>query len=204
MEIDFNNLSASEVYRSVIQTLVPRPIAWVLSENNNLSLNLAPFSYFNAVSSEPPVLMISVGKKPDGSFKDTRVNIEARKHFVIHIPSVEQIDSVNASSATLENEESEVNQFNIETIPFAGSALPRIKNCPVAYACELFDLIEIGKTPMTMILGRITTAYISDDIIQSSKSEKLLIDAKKLNPLGRLGGLNFVSMGEVMSRDRPV
>ena len=203
MEIDFTDLDPAQVYRTVIQSLVPRPIAWVLTENKNQSFNLAPFSYFNAVSSDPPVLMFSVGKKPDGSFKDTRVNIEARSRFVIHIPSVAQIDAVNASSATLDNEVSEVSQIGLTTVPFQGSTLPRIQGCPVAYACELFDIMEIGKTPMSMILGEIKRAYIDDEIIASAPNQKLLIDAKKMNPLGRLGGLDFVSLGDIHSRERP-
>mgnify|MGYP002632263858 CR=1 FL=1 len=204
MEIDFTELSPDKIYRTVIQSLVPRPIAWVLTENNNQSFNLAPFSYFNAVSSDPPVLMFSVGKKPDGSFKDTRVNIEARPRFVIHIPTVDQIDAVNASSATLDNEASEVNEIGLTTVPFEGFTLPRIQGCPIAYACELFEIKAIGNTPMTMILGEIKSVYIDDDIIASAPDQKLLIDANKMNPLGRLGGLDFVSLGDIHSRERPV
>ena len=202
MDIDFNDLSPAQVYRTMIQTLIPRPIAWVLSENKNQSFNLAPFSYFNAVSSDPPILMFSVGKREDGSAKDTRINIQTHKKFVIHIPSALQIDAVNASSASLPNEQSEVSEFNLETTKFAGSTLPRIVGCPVAYACELFEIMEIGNTPMAMILGKITAAYIDNEVLQVS-SDKLLVDAEKLNPLGRLGGINYVSMGEVLSRKRP-
>ena len=82
MDIDLAALGPAQVYGLMTQTLIPRPIAWVLSENSDGGLNLAPFSYFNAVCSSPPLVMISVGKKPDGSFKDTRVNIEGRRFTV--------------------------------------------------------------------------------------------------------------------------
>ena len=76
MQLDFSTLSPTQAYHTVIQTLIPRPVAWVLSENDNSSLNIAPFSYFTAVSSEPPILMFSVGKKPsDHQRKDTARNI---------------------------------------------------------------------------------------------------------------------------------
>ena len=82
MHFDLSELSPNRVYYTMIQTLVPRPIAWVLTDNGNDSFNLAPFSYFNGVASDPPLLMISVGKKPDGTLKDTRTNIIERNEFV--------------------------------------------------------------------------------------------------------------------------
>lgn len=203
MEIDFSDLSPSQVYSTVIQTLVPRPIAWVLSENKNQSYNLAPFSYFNAVSSDPPVVMMSLGRQADGSKKDTHINIESRKHFVIHIPAADQVDDVNASSATLGNEISEVDEYNIQTTPFKGSVLPRITGCPVAFYCELFDIIEVGNTPMTMILGEIKAAYISDNILDESEQNKLRVNTKKMDPLGRLGGPSYISIGDIITRKRP-
>jgi flavin reductase (DIM6/NTAB) family NADH-FMN oxidoreductase RutF len=81
MYVDFKPLSANEVYFSMIQAVVPRPIAWVLSENSNGSHNLAPFSYFNAVCSKPPLIMLSIGVRPDGTLKDTTANIAARRDF---------------------------------------------------------------------------------------------------------------------------
>jgi flavin reductase (DIM6/NTAB) family NADH-FMN oxidoreductase RutF len=203
MEVDFNQLTPSQVYHSIVQTLIPRPIAWVLSLNKNQSCNLAPFSYFNAVSSDPPLVMISVGKKADGSFKDTKINIEARKHFVIHLPSVEQALAVNNSSATLANEQSEVDALDLETTDFELSPLPRLKDCPVAYACELFDILEIGQTPMAMILGKITALYIDDDIIEQPLDNQAVINSSKMNPLARLGGIDYSSLGKTFSIKRP-
>ena len=203
MDIDFSELSPSQVYSTVIQTLVPRPIAWVLSENRNLSYNLAPFSYFNAVSSDPPVVMMSLGRQSDGAMKDTHMNIQSRQHYVIHIPAADQVDAVNASSATLENEQSEVDEFNIQTTSFKGSPLPRIVGCPIAFACELFDIIEIGNTPMTMILGEIKAAYINDDILDAAEPDKLRVNTQKMNPLARLGGPSYASLGKIITRKRP-
>ena len=74
MYLNLSDLSASQVYHTLTQTLIPRPVAWVLSDSGNDGLNLAPFSYFNAVCSDPPLVMISVGKKPDGNQKDTCSN----------------------------------------------------------------------------------------------------------------------------------
>jgi flavin reductase (DIM6/NTAB) family NADH-FMN oxidoreductase RutF len=99
MFIDFGDMTPQQIYFTLTQTVIPRPIAWVLSENANASFNLAPFSYFNAISSNPPLVMISAGMKPEGGAKDTRDNIRDRHDFVIHIVSLDQLDAMNASSA---------------------------------------------------------------------------------------------------------
>ncbi len=203
MELDFTELSPAEVYRTMVQTLVPRPVAWVLSLNHNHSFNLAPFSYFNAVSSDPPLVMLSVGKKSDGSFKDTRVNIEARPDFVIHIPAASQAQAVTDSSASLPLDQSEVEELQLETVRFADAPLPRIKNCPVAYYCRLHEILEIGATPMSMILGHIHTAYIDDRILRNVKDQSIEVDAVKMNPLARLGGIQYALLGDVLSINRP-
>lgn len=204
MELDFSRLSTTQVYHTVIQTVIPRPIAWTLSLNKNNTFNLAPFSYFNAVSSQPPLLMICVDKKPDGSSKDTLINIKARKHFVIHIASAEQVADLNNSSANLPNEESEVDSFDLKTTPFdTDFPLPRLNACRVAYACELHEIHEIGNAPMSMILGEIKSLYIDDDIIDTSVNNRLKIDALKLNPLARLGGNNYSSLADIMTVKRP-
>ena len=101
MQINLDSLSPARAYHLMIQSIVPRPIAWVLSDNGDTTLNLAPFSYFNAVCSDPPVLMLSIGRKPDGSDKDTARNIVERSQFVVHIPHREMALEVTESSRPL-------------------------------------------------------------------------------------------------------
>ena len=125
MIINLSDLKPAQVYFQMIQTLIPRPIAWVLSEIDPGKYNLAPFSYFNAVCSNPPLIMLSVGKKPDGGHKDTRVNIEQRNDFVVHIAHREVLDDLNQSSATLDANTSEVDLLGIETTAFDGSCSKR-------------------------------------------------------------------------------
>ena len=143
MILDLDQLSPSQTYFQMIQTLIPRPIAWVLSEHANGSLNLAPFSYFTAVCAEPPLVLISVGHKPDGSLKDTRVNIEVRNDFIIHIAHREMLQALNASSATLPADVSEVDELGLATTPFPGSRLPRLAAARVAYACSRYEIREM-------------------------------------------------------------
>ena len=116
MVIDMASLKPAQVYFHMVQTLVPRPVAWVLSEIEQDKYNLALFSYFNAVCSDPPLIMLSVGKKPDGSLKDTRVNIERHKDFVIHIAQRDMLEDINASSATVAADISELEQLGIPVL----------------------------------------------------------------------------------------
>ena len=94
MQLNFSDFSANQRYHLMTQTIIPRPIAWVLTDSGDASYNLAPFSYFTAVSSKPALLMISVGKKPNGDNKDTLTNILKNKKMVIHIASDDQADIV--------------------------------------------------------------------------------------------------------------
>lgn len=203
MILDLSALKPAQVYFHMIQTLVPRPIAWVLSEIEADKYNLAPFSYFNAVCSNPPLIMLSVGKKPDGSFKDTRVNIEQRKDFVVHIAHREVLEDLNQSSATLDADISELDQLGIETTAFEGSRLPRIKACKIACACECYQIHELGSTPQSVIYGRVNHIYIDDDITSTSEKGRLTVHADKLEPIARLGADEYMGFGDVIRLARP-
>jgi flavin reductase (DIM6/NTAB) family NADH-FMN oxidoreductase RutF len=203
MIIDLDDLSASETYFAMTQAIVPRPIAWVLSENVAGDYNLAPFSYFNAVCSDPPLIMLSLGKKPDGTPKDTRVNIEARQSFVVHIASCEQIEALNASSATLPAGESEITRLGLDLAEFPGSRLPRLADCRLAMACELYQVMELGPAPQALIFGRLTHLYIADGVAEQDPKGRLKIHADRLNPLGRLGAREYFSGGEIITLPRP-
>ena len=203
MIIDFATEAALNRYHLMTQTLLPRPIAWVLSLNEAESpepYNLAPFSYFNAISSEPPLLMLSIGHKPTGGVKDTRKNLLSRRDFVIHIASVKQAAALNASAAPLAYGESEIAAAGIELEPFAGCKAPRIKACPVAFHCRYFDDHNVGN--QAVIYAEILQLYIHDENIERQGS-RYQIDTQKLDPLARLGGSNYAGLGEVFSLARP-
>jgi len=204
MVIDLSTMKPSQVYFHMVQTLIPRPIAWVLSEIEQNKYNLAPFSYFNAVCSDPPLIMLSVGKKPDGSLKDTRVNIERHKDFIIHIAQRDMLEDLNASSATAAANVSELEQLGIETTDFEGSRLPRIKACRIAYACACYEIHELGNTPQSIIYGRIRQIYIDDAITSITDNGRLKVHAEKLGPVARLGTDEYMDFGNIIHLKRPV
>jgi len=203
MLINFDELTTSQRYFHTIQTLVPRPIAWVLSEHDNGRLNLAPFSYFTAICSDPALIMISVGKKAPGEEKDTRANIEVRKHFVVHIPSMDQIEAMNASSATLPAGASEIEQLGLETVSFGDFPLPRLQAAKAAFACELHAVHEIGAKKQAVIYGEIKQLYLEESIIEQGENGRIKVNAGKLDPVARLGANEYAAISEVIRLQRP-
>ncbi|GAK20463.1 hypothetical protein JCM19052_955 [Vibrio sp. JCM 19052] len=145
MNIDLSTLAPTQVYHLMTQTVIPRPIAWVLTDSGEQNFNLAPFSYFTAVSSRPPLLMISVGKKPNGDIKDTTRNALETGKLVIHIAPNDLADKVTLSSATLVHGESELETTQLETVDFQGFELPRLEGAPIAFGCKLHEVIEMGE-----------------------------------------------------------
>ena len=203
MEIDLDGLSPGRAYHTMIQTVVPRPIAWVLTENAGGGFNLAPFSYFNAVCTDPPLVMISVGKKPDGSAKDTRANIVERDRFVVHVAHEALLEALNESSATLPAEESEVERLGLELTEFDGFELPRLRDARIALACERFRVDELGPLPQALILGRVRRIHVDDALCRVDDRGRMTIDAESLAPIARLGGNDYAIIGHVRRLPRP-
>lgn len=203
MDIDLNELSPGQIYATMTQALIPRPIAWVLSENDSGSYNLAPFSYFTGISSRPPLLMLSIGKKQDGTPKDTLANIEARRDFVVHIAHGEQMGPLNQSSAVYAAGVSEVDELGLELAELKGSSLPRIADSRLAMACELHEIIPMGEVPQALIFGRINSIYVDDSVVEMDAKGRNKINAEKLDPLGRLGVGEYSGFGEVLHLSSP-
>jgi len=198
MLVDLTDASPRRAYHTMIQTIVPRPIAWVLSDNGDGGYNLAPFSYFNGVSSDPPLLMISVGRKADGSPKDTWRNIDERSHFVVHVANRELLQPIVDSSAPLPHGESELDMLGMATTPVAPFRLPRLVGPCVAMFCQRFAIHAIGDPGQGLILGRIQAVWL-DDSIATEHDGRLTVDATKLDPLARLGGNDYALFGSIQS-----
>ncbi|MGB1262549.1 MAG: flavin reductase family protein [Cognaticolwellia sp.] len=192
------------------QTIIPRPIAWVLTNstnanNNQNNLNLAPFSYFTAISSDPALLMLSVGKKPNGDIKDTLNNVLKNKKIVIHIAGENLADMVTETAASLEHGESELATISDEalsTVPFEGFSLPRLAQCDIAYGCELFEIKEIGDVPQTLIFVEIKQLYVSPKVITVNDG-RVKIHADSVNPLARLGASEYSGITTPFKKARP-
>lgn len=189
MTTDLSKLEAKEIYRLFTHTIIPRPIAWILTENSNGNYNLAPFSYFTALSSSPALMCVSIGKKQDGTPKDTLKNLHNNKLGVVHLPHVENAQSVMDSSKSLNYGESEIEATKLKTKKIDGWHLPVLNNCKIAYHCKLYESIQLGDADQTLVILEATHIYQNDTLEGSLSSDQL-------KPLARLGGKSFAALGE--------
>jgi flavin reductase (DIM6/NTAB) family NADH-FMN oxidoreductase RutF len=199
---DSHLCSSSENYHRMTSLIVPRPIAWVSTLSLEGVVNLAPFSFFNGVSSNPLCLSIAVARKEDGSKKDTLVNIEATGEFVVNASHEWMAEAINQSSAPLPPEESEVDHLHLSTIPSLHVKPPRVKESLAHFECRTEKLVEIGdgaSGSSTLIIGRILAIHIDDSLM----TEKGRVDPLKLKPISRLGGMTWSKLGELVNLIRP-
>jgi flavin reductase (DIM6/NTAB) family NADH-FMN oxidoreductase RutF len=202
MLFNSDEISSTAFYHIMAQAIIPRPIAWVLSRNPNGTFNVAPFSFFNGVASEPPIIMLSVGWKDDTTRKDTWINIEERDYFVVHIPPVELSAPVVATSAPLLFNSSEIEHANLTTTHVDGWPLVRIIGPKVAMLCHKYKIIELGEDKQGLILGEIKSIWADDGIV-TKKDDRFILDPQKISPLARLGGNAYSTLGNVFDIKRP-
>ncbi len=208
MLLDFSKLTPDQAYAAMIQAIVPRPIAWVLSDNGtgddgqSKGLNLAPFSFFNGVCGDPPMLMIACSRKPDGSRKDTHVNIEERGEFVVHSVHRELAATMVESSRVLPHGESELASAGLHTATVEGWPLPRVLGPRLAIWCTRHLIVNLGNEPQGLVIGQLRGLWI-DDSAGQVENGRIRIDATKLDPVARLGGIEYVLFGEKKAIPRP-
>ena len=186
MVINPKTLSSKEMYNLLVSAVVPRPIAFVTTMNADENVNAAPYSFFNAVSSSPPLVMISVGRK-NGAMKHTSENILRVKEFAVNIVTEQLLQSMNISAADFPSEVSEIEQSNLTLAPSLSIKTPRIAESPVQCECVLHRHMEVGNEPVDLIIGEIVQFHISDDLYSSGT-----INQEKFKPIARMGG-NFYS-----------
>jgi flavin reductase (DIM6/NTAB) family NADH-FMN oxidoreductase RutF len=184
MRFDFAALSAAERYKLMVATIVPRPIAWVVTRNAAGSLNAAPYSLFNMVSDDPPVLMVSCGPSPvHGGRKDTARNILAQGRFTVCLVPEAAAAAMNVTAAEVPPEVDEIALAGLTAVPF-GEGVPRIGESPVAFDCALHQAISIGRH--LLVLGRVLAMEIRDDCVQDAARKH--VDTARLGLIGRMGG----------------
>ena len=203
MKIDPATLSSGEAYAWQTATILPRPIAWAATLNEDGSANLAPFSYFTGVSSDPPTCLICVSrrrKQPDGDRppKDTWRNIERSGEFVIHVVSDALGHQMNLTAREFPYGTDEIAEVGLTKVPCDKVAPPRIAEAPVAMECKLERIVEIGRSGTAVIIGEILLWHVHDDLIVNGR-----IDPHRLDAIGRMGGSSYVRTRDLFDLVRP-
>ena len=193
VDIAARDLPAEDCYRLLTGLVVPRPIAWVTTVSAAGVVNLAPFSHFTFVAPKPPLLAISVGHK-GGVYKDTARNIMANEEFVVHIADRGLVEAVHLSAVEHPADVSEVAVLGLETRPSLHVRPPRLAAAPVAMECRLRHCIEFGDTRSRLLVGEVLVFRLRDGLLADGK-----IDTRRLDPIGRLAGPNYATLGEIVT-----
>ncbi len=186
-ELDFSALTPREAYKVMIGTIVPRPIAWVTTVSPDGVVNAAPYSFFNCLSADPPILALGVENKPDRSFKDTAWNIRMTECFTVNIVDRANVEAMAVTAAAFAPEVDELEMAGLTAIPGVKVASPRIAEAPVAFECERYLAIEVSSA-REIILGRIVMAHVREDILDPTTQYS---DHARLDAIGRMGGNGY-------------
>lgn len=196
MTIDPKTLTPGESYGLLVSAIVPRPIAFVTSMDDRDVVNAAPFSFFNAIASSPPLIMISANRKK-GNLKQTTKNILARKEFVVNIVHEAMAAAVNIASADFPEEISKIDLLGMTLLPSVRISSPRIAASLVHCECTLYKHIEIGNEPVDLIIGEIVQFHVKDELLVNG-----VIDQTRLEPIARMGGNFFSRTNDLFQLER--
>jgi len=195
MIVNYADKELTQRYQLMAQTIIPRPIAWICTEDAKGTLNIAPFSYFMGLSSEPPAMIVSIGHKGDGSPKDTLRNIRESKKCTICMVNNAALTQMHQSSGELHAEESEAQKFDIETKRVVEGFPPMVAGVENAFFCEFLQEVELKGSQTIPLIVEIKQQYIADEIIVDQ--EKLRLE---YSPIARVGK-SYARIGEEIEPD---
>ncbi len=179
MQIDPALHTPADSYKILTNVVVPRPIAWVTSQGPRGVLNLAPFSFFNAVSGSPLYVVVSVGRRDDGTPKDTAINIEHSGEFVINMVTEDLLSAMNISAVDFPPDQSELTAAALDVTPSVKVRVPRLAAAQASLECRLFKTLELGGN--TLVIGEVVMLHVADHLVDSK------LHMQGFAPIGRLG-----------------
>ncbi len=196
MVYELNNLDKLSIYKLMSNLVVPRPIAWISTISTNNILNLAPFSYFTPLSSNPPTLIVSIGHKKDGSPKDTLKNLRETKICSISIANTPLTNQMHNSAEVLDFNQSEFEKFNIETKEVDLSYPPIPKDVKVAFLGKYYKEVDLDDSLTIPIIIRVEKVYVNDKLVEDKDKIRL----KFSNPIARVGA-KYYALGKEIKVD---
>jgi flavin reductase (DIM6/NTAB) family NADH-FMN oxidoreductase RutF len=197
VQIDPQTLDATAVYKLLISSVVPRPIAWVSSLDAGGVANLAPFSYFMAITAEPPTIAFSCSPR-EGTKKDTLRNIEAAREFVVNIVDDERAEQMNLTSGDYAPDVDEFALAGLTAAPGVKVKPPRVQEAPISMECTVDRILPVG--PAHLVLGEIVQWHVRDDIYDVATGR---LDMHRLRPVGRLTGNLYSHIHQIFEMKRP-
>ena len=194
----FDALDPRERYKLLTASVVPRPVAWITSIDDNGSVNAAPFSFFNVFSEHPALVIIGIDRRPDGSIKHTVENIEATGAFTVNLADMGLAKAMVATAALYPREVSEPQALGLALASGTATAVPRLADAPIALECELFELRWLSDY-RHLVMGEIRALIARPGLFDP---ETKRIDPAQYHPVARLHGTAYAGLGEMF--DIPV
>ena len=183
MHFQTKNLPPNAAYKLLSGSVVPRPIALVTSHNEEGTVNAAPFSFFNVLGSDPPIVALGIGNRDAHTPKDSARNIAARGEFVVNLVAREMADAMNLCATDFPPEISEIEIAGLQTAPSQLVGMPRIENSPVSLECVLNQILHIGNN--RLVLGEVVAFHFAPDLVDETTFR---VRTERLNLVGRMGG----------------
>ena len=194
MDIDFATLTEYQRYKLMASLIVPRPIALVTTLSETGVVNAAPFSMFNMLGEEPPIVMISINRLKDGALKDTAANIARTKEFVVHLSDEAMATQMHRCGERLPPDASELAAVGLTTLPCKAVKPPRIAEAPVAFECTLWETLETASRQI--FIGEVRWLHARDDLIDT---ETWRVRLQNYFPVARFGASFYVNTRERFS-----
>lgn len=186
MEFDFARTAAGDRYKLMSAAITPRPIAWLTTMSGDGVRNAAPYSFFNMMGAEPPLVAIGLMRRPDGTYKDSAKNIIDTGEFVVHLVSETDAPAMNFTCVDAPPGFDELAAAQIETLPSKMVAPPRIASAPVSMECRLFERVEAGLS--TIVIGEVLHFHIADALVDA---ERLHVDTPAMALVARMHGTGW-------------
>lgn len=185
MEFDLTALPPLDQYKLLASTIVPRPIAWVVTLSPDGTTNAAPYSFFNAFGAGPPIICIGIGARAPGNPKDTGENIRRDGEFVVNLVARDNAEAMNITAIEFGPEVNEIEQAGLSVLTSSKVKPPRIAESPVAMECKLHSIVDFS-ADRALVIGEVVAMHVWDHAVLNAA--RCHIDTPKLNLIGRMHG----------------
>jgi flavin reductase (DIM6/NTAB) family NADH-FMN oxidoreductase RutF len=196
--ISFRDLAPLDCYKLLCGAVVPRPIAFVTTLDENGKVNAAPFSFFNVFSEDPPLVVLGLQHKPDGSPKDTTRNIHRSGQFVVHMVDEALAATMNDCAIDFPSGSSEVEATGLQTLPSVDVAVPRLAAAPFALECRQHVALAFGPG-RELLVGEVLRLHAREGLVDESR---MYVDFDVYQPIGRLFGNLYSTQRETFALNR--
>jgi flavin reductase (DIM6/NTAB) family NADH-FMN oxidoreductase RutF len=201
MRFDLDKISPAIAYKLLVATVVPRPIAWVVTHSVEGRLNAAPFSFFNVMGPNPATLVLGINADSERGYKDTARNIIATGEFVVNLVPFHLAEKMNKTAINAPQGINELELAGLTTTPSVNIKPPRISESPVAFECTKHSTVETGPHQI-IVIGLIRAIYIADEFIKDASRGH--VDTDGLDLVGRTFGSGYVRLKDKFEMARPV